>query len=169
MEISNSEVLEAARCGIASRPFRKDKSLRPYSSLSAQQGDGQTHGSLKHLKRSKKKGVIPSNQQLLSISGSVLTTGKHLTETRRRPYSASPALPIPITPLAHNQLEVLHYDSQLTGERITPISTPSIIEDHHGVELELSDDLLSIDPEETFADHVHNIRPINKYQHTGSN
>jgi hypothetical protein len=169
METSNSEVLEAARCGIASRPFRKDKSLRPYSSLSAQQGDEHTHSSLKHLRGNKRKGVIPSNQQLLSVSGSVLTTGKHLTETRRRPYSASPAVSVPITRLANNQLKLLHYDSQLPEEPITPISTPSIIEDHHGVEPELSDDLLSIDPEETFADHVQSIRPINKYQHTGSN
>jgi hypothetical protein len=106
------ETLKPEVVGIATRSLRKDKSLRPYSS--AQQNNGTDCLQKRGNKRKGvvPQGVVPSNQQLLSVSGSILTTGKHLSEKKRRPYSASPA--VPIIPISDHQFILQSCDSQLT-------------------------------------------------------
>jgi hypothetical protein len=95
--------------GIARRSLRKDKLLRPYSS--AHQNDG-TDSLQKRGNKTKGVVPVPSNQQLLSVSGSVLTTGKHLSEKKRRPYSASPT--VSINPIPDHQYILQSCNSQLT-------------------------------------------------------
>lgn len=158
MDALTAEILESSKVGIAGKLSKKDKSLRPNSSV--QPIDGHTD-SLKNVRGSTRKGVIPANQHVLSVSGTVLASGKPLTETKRRPYSASPTVPT-----SDNQL-ILHYDSQLLES-----VEPSVIE---SCRQELSDDLNSLEStsviDTTFADHVHSIRPssspLTKFQPTG--